>query len=150
MKKECSIKGCTNKQKCRGLCTRHYFEFLGKYDQIKRNNITAVNKYQKVGHGLELVKNNRKRYRAKKKKAVIENFSITELFEHNHYTCCICGLPIDPNLKYPNRLSVSLEHKIPLSKGGEHSIKNCAPAHLTCNIKKSAKLISGSFEGASI
>jgi len=51
-----------------------------------------------------------------------------------------CGLPVDPNLRWPHPMSISIDHIIPLSKGGEHSYKNVQLSHLTCNWKKGIKV----------
>lgn len=53
--------------------------------------------------------------------------------ERDNWICNICGEKIDKNLKYPNPMSASLDHIIPLSKGGQHSYDNVHIAHLYCN-----------------
>lgn len=41
--------------------------------------------------------------------------------------------------KYPESLSASLDHRVPLAKGGKHSMANCQLAHLDCNVLKGAR-----------
>lgn len=53
--------------------------------------------------------------------------------ERDNWICNICGKPVDKNLKYPDPMSPSLDHIIPLSKGGKHSEDNIHIAHLRCN-----------------
>lgn len=43
--------------------------------------------------------------------------------------CAICGRPIDFN-------SMTVDHKIPLSKGGTNELSNLQPACPTCNFLK--------------
>lgn len=43
--------------------------------------------------------------------------------------CGICG----GEVKY---MSMTIDHIIPLSKGGRHNYGNCQPAHATCNRRK--------------
>jgi hypothetical protein len=39
-------------------------------------------------------------------------------------------------LRHPDRMSVSLDHVVPLSRGGSHSWENVRCAHLSCNVAK--------------
>ena len=56
--------------------------------------------------------------------------------------CAICGKPVDFSLKYPHPLSPTVDHIIPLAKGGHPSdIDNLQLAHRCCNRQKSDKLI---------
>lgn len=56
--------------------------------------------------------------------------------------CGICGRPVDKRLRYPHPLSATVDHIIPLKRGGHPSdIDNLQLAHWTCNRQKSDKLI---------
>ena len=56
----------------------------------------------------------------------------------NGANCAICGLPIDFELKHPHPMSVSVDHIIPLSKGGSVADPdNLQLTHFQCNVKKS-------------
>lgn len=79
--------------------------------------------------------------RARLRSALVERFGRVEIYERDGWTCGICGDPIDPTRKYPDLLSASLDHIIPLARGGDHSRANAQAAHLTCNVRKADKLL---------
>jgi len=55
--------------------------------------------------------------------------------------CGICGQEVDFNYKAPHPLSPSVDHIIPVSKGGHPSdLANLQLAHRWCNRQKSNKL----------
>lgn len=80
-------------------------------------------------------------------KVVDRGISVQALYKKENGICYLCGQPVDMNdykmirgnkvcgERYP-----SIEHVIPLSKGGEHSWKNVRLAHRACNTKKGAKV----------
>lgn len=55
--------------------------------------------------------------------------------------CHICKEPIDLNLPRTSKLGLTVDHLIPLSRGGTDTMPNLRPAHWGCNIKKSNKLM---------
>lgn len=56
--------------------------------------------------------------------------------------CGICGKPVDFTLRYPNPLAPSIDHIIPIDRGGHPSdISNLQLAHWTCNRQKSDKIM---------
>jgi 5-methylcytosine-specific restriction endonuclease McrA len=55
--------------------------------------------------------------------------------------CGICGRIVDKKLKYPHPMSPTVDHIIPVARGGHPSdIDNLQLAHWTCNRQKSDKL----------
>jgi 5-methylcytosine-specific restriction endonuclease McrA len=60
--------------------------------------------------------------------------STVEVFERDAWVCGICALPVDRSEKYPEPGSPSLDHIVPLSKGGPHTRANTRLAHLYCNM----------------
>lgn len=57
--------------------------------------------------------------------------------------CAICGKPVDKSLKYPDPMSATVDHIIPLSKNGDPTaLENLQLAHRYCNRMKSDKILS--------
>lgn len=59
-----------------------------------------------------------------------------DVFEFYDWKCIVCDEYIDKNIKWPDPNCATLEHVIPLSRGGTHTWDNVAPAHLLCNDSK--------------
>lgn len=73
----------------------------------------------------------------------------TALFEANRKIilatqsiCGICGKPVDKSIKYPDPMSPTVDHIIPLAKNGDPtSLDNLQLAHRYCNRQKSDKIL---------
>ena len=64
--------------------------------------------------------------------------------------CGICGRPVDKSLKYPHPLAATVDHIIPVSRGGHPSdLDNLQLAHWTCNRQKADKLLKEQHEQSS-
>lgn len=88
----------------------------------------------------EILASSRHKRRAKLNGAESEKISQNEVFERDNWMCGICGERVDKNLKFPNVLSASLDHIVPLNKGGTHTYDNVQLAHFGCNSRKSDKV----------
>jgi 5-methylcytosine-specific restriction endonuclease McrA len=83
-----------------------------------------------------------KAYRARTRGARVETFSHEAVFERDGWICYLCHTPVDREVAWPHPLMPSLDHVVPLSRGGEHSRANTKLAHLGCNLSKGTKLIA--------
>ena len=55
-------------------------------------------------------------------------------------TCAYCGIETKPKNKAKNGLEyTTMDHVIPLSKGGDHTMENVVIACNSCNARKSDK-----------
>jgi 5-methylcytosine-specific restriction endonuclease McrA len=100
-----------------------------------------------VANGLckkHLGRQRRDRRRARLLGATVEAFDRLEVFDRDGWVCQICARPVDRSVQHPDPASVSLDHILPLSRGGEHSRVNCQTAHLICNLRKGAR-VDGDF-----
>ena len=128
----------------KGCSQEEYFEYLGNLQHWNNllNQTTlgfeldarkkAQEEIQKSGysHRARLIRRNRL------KEAFVENVDPMEVFERNNWICQLCNHPVS-KIRDKRFIDIaSLDHIIPLSKGGEHSYANTQLAHLSCNIRK--------------
>jgi 5-methylcytosine-specific restriction endonuclease McrA len=85
----------------------------------------------------------KQRRRAAKCKAEFEYFTSLEIYVRDRWRCGICSKFVDCDLRYPDPLSSSLDHIIPLACGGSHTRNNVQLAHLRCNCLKQDKVAYG-------
>lgn len=62
------------------------------------------------------------------------------VYERDNWICGICHQKVEPDLKYPDPMSASLDHRIPMSRGGPHLYSNVQCSHLRCNMTKRNRL----------
>lgn len=128
----CSSCGYITKHYSKGECNRCY-----KKKEYKRNRSTYLNRFKKH------YKDNKEYYREKKNKRRVLKHSgkyvyinIYNIYKRDRWKCGICGLRVNVKLKHPHPYSPSLDHIVPLSKGGSHTPENVQLAHLRCNLSK--------------
>ena len=71
--------------------------------------------------------------------ATLETLDPFEIYERDGWTCRLCMQPVDPALRWPDPLSASLDHVVPLAANGAHSRGNTQLAHWLCNVRKGAR-----------
>lgn len=80
------------------------------------------------------------RKRARKYGVAYEPINLIKVFERDGWICGICNDPIDPAVPWPDDRSKSLDHIVPMSKGGGHVWSNVQAAHLGCNVDKADRM----------
>ena len=121
----CAVPGCDRQHAASGLCQMHWRrkaraegrEPSPKWDERRRANWA-------------------KRDALKRGAAGGVSFAYSDVFERDGWVCGICREAVDVELVWPDSYSASLDHIVPLSKGGSHSPDNAQCAHLVCNISK--------------
>lgn len=80
--------------------------------------------------------------RARRYGVPIEYFDKWKVYERDGWICQVCHRPVDKGLSWPHTECASLDHIVPLSRGGAHCEANAQLAHLACNTGKGALLTS--------
>ena len=78
---------------------------------------------------------NRQR-RARRLNVRYVEYSRADILERDGWKCQICTKPISRRLKFPHPMSPSIDHIIPLTKGGTDEPRNVQAAHWKCNVDK--------------
>lgn len=82
------------------------------------------------------------RRRAKKFSREHEKIDRDLVFERDGYECKLCMKPLDMAAKFPHPWSPTLDHIIPLNKGGHHLYVNLQAAHFRCNTAKGDRILT--------
>ena len=60
------------------------------------------------------------------------------VFARDRWTCKLCSQPIDQWRQRPDPMAGTVDHILPLARGGTHTWGNVQSAHLGCNSRKGA------------
>lgn len=80
------------------------------------------------------------------RRAVIKRYSRVEIFERDGWRCHLCQRPVDRTATVPALLAPTIDHLLPLSKGGADAPDNVATAHFQCNSIKGARTDYASYQ----
>lgn len=117
----CVETDCSDTPIARDRCQRHY---------------RAVRRAEGAAWALQGGGRHGHKGRAKLHNVDYEPVDRLRVMERDNWVCGICYDPIDPNAQYPDLLSPSLDHVLPLSRGGAHTYANTQASHLGCNLMK--------------
>lgn len=146
--KPCVAEGCSTTAKARGYCQAH-FDRVRKYgdptikkklangeatpERKRENRTRAQRTYYATPHGIM-----RKRYATAKRRVLNGGKSVhiskdEFLALWNSSICSLCPEPLSDATK-------SIDHIVPLARGGSNDLDNMQMAHLLCNQRKNASM----------
>lgn len=80
--------------------------------------------------------------RARKKQASTgEPVLLEAIAERDRWRCHLCRKRVGKAIAWPHPRSASLDHLVPLSRGGTHDPANVRLAHLSCNSSKGSRAV---------
>lgn len=141
--RQCEKEGCERMYHARGLCSLHYSKTDFKKEsnkQYRKRNSTKVKQWKSEQAKRyrkkypEVIRARCAKYRAQKIEGLKRFGWIDEKLIANYYTriCGICNTPIES--KY------EIDHIIPLSRNGTHTLDNLQLTHPICNRTKRGRL----------
>lgn len=125
----CTTEDCDRPLRARGMCNMHYKRWSRsegrsknpEWNDRRRDNYHARRARSHGAHNGDRA-------------------LLSDIIDRDGTDCKGCHTPVDLDLSWPNPLSKSIDHTIPLSRGGTHSLANTQLMHLTCNTAKGASL----------
>lgn len=123
----------------RFCCNKCRHDYRNKRPECRAELLRRIKEYLRTPAGK--AKALHRRLRRKKKVAVGEDVISTDVFSRDRWRCQLCGCKVIPSAStyIPNR--ATLDHIVPLSRGGTHTYANVQTACNLCNSKKSAKTV---------
>lgn len=68
------------------------------------------------------------------------DYNRLDVFKSDRWICQLCGEKIDFKLKDQHPMMASIDHIIPIAKGGKDVRKNVQSCHLVCNCRKNDRI----------
>lgn len=68
--------------------------------------------------------------------ATVERLDPLAVYERDGWICQICKTAVERERAWPDMWCATLDHRIPLTAGGEHTLLNVQLAHWICNLHK--------------
>jgi HNH endonuclease len=164
--KNCTVEGCDRPLRARGLCSTHYNQrdpnrhasrpvpcavcgtlIMRPYASSRQPACSVeCRRHLQLGHepagpgAYDWTSDAATRAR-QAGATVIEPFDRNEVFERDGWICYLCERPVDRMVSIFHGDSPTIDHVVPLSRGGEHSMRNAATTHLRCNSSKQDRVI---------
>jgi hypothetical protein len=69
-----------------------------------------------------------------------------EVLERDGWICQLCSTPISRSVRWPHKMSPTMDHVLPVTKGGAHLEGNLQSAHLSCNIAKGNRVVVATMD----
>jgi 5-methylcytosine-specific restriction endonuclease McrA len=75
-----------------------------------------------------------------------QSFDPALIYERDGWVCQLCGVPVNREAAANDNDAASIDHVIPVSRGGAHTVANCQCAHRSCNSAKGARVPGGCLQ----
>lgn len=159
--KTCTIDGCNKPHRARGLCVTHYNHqyqpgrhataptacvicgaIVMRQPRSDRRPTCSIACRTALEHGDTAIGGGYDWATAAMRRArlagahTIHHIERADVFERDGWTCYLCHRPLDPAADPYDPSSPTIDHVVPLSRGGQHVLDNVRTACLGCNSAK--------------
>lgn len=138
----CTVEECNDRAVNKVYCSRHAIQ------KKKYGHVPPLD-YVCAGCGKKVTRSHAERRAKRSRKTCAEcsaklhrgyEWYRKKVFESGSAICGLCDEEIDLELKWPDPMSLTIDHIIPLALGGTNEDINLQPTHQKCNFKKGARL----------
>ncbi len=118
----CNAPDCDRPSASRGMCRMHYRRWERANGMANPPSDQWSLQRRAVWKKRHAVKRGADRYQA-------ETIFTDSIYERDGWICQLCNEPVDKALEFPNQMSASLDHRLPLSVGGTHARQRTTGPH---------------------
>lgn len=136
----CSVEACDRPMRAKGLCNSHY--------KAQSPNRAAWSKGRRETRRANLRRKTQLRRARLSGDLAAEVIDRNDVGDRDAWLCGLCAEVVDADLLWPDPLSASLDHVVPLSLGGKHVLTNVQISHLRCNVAKGNRVPIAPMRGA--
>lgn len=125
-----------NRERVRKFRTKHPEEIRARKRLYRESHVESIRayfrRYFQTPKGIAVARRAHAKRHALKVGATIGEVDVAALFARDKGRCQICRKKVDPK-------NWHMDHVIPLSKGGEHNMRNLRVTHPICNRRKGSR-----------
>ena len=148
------IKDSTKLKKESPLAKKNRLKRSSKYYQKNKIELDKKNKLYRINEKInnpeaekirtkkyrqnhpERIRDLMRKRRAIKNGVISDNIVSIDIFKRDNWKCKICGIALNKHGKIPDKDTPTIDHIVPLSKGGSHTYDNVQTVCYICNCKK--------------
>lgn len=137
----CRCENCTN---AHAIQNGNYYEptpRVIKYPELQGMALTEwKSEYRRINS--DIYAGHARRRNARKLENGIEPYLDRDIFTRDGWICQLCFDSVDASIPRNRRYGATIDHVIPISKGGEDSPGNVQLAHWICNVRKNDRILT--------
>lgn len=120
-------------------------DLYARFDRESRQRNAITQKAQRDRYRREhydyFLQKSAERRASQKRSPQVAQVSRKAIITRDRRACYLCGDVLDPMHKRPHPKAITLDHVVPLSRGGAHTADNLRVACYSCNMRKNTKML---------